>query len=293
MVLVVGCVCLGVHGVMKLFLFVLFTCFPAMFGVASLFHSFDHMVACVNNDMTLIGWRVEEDGRCSKFWFLLLTLLFDRVMNQFEAARKGDLQQLRVALTGGNVNDVDSNDWTVLHWAARYGRAECANYCIEMGANVNTHSIYGFTPLRIASLSGHVNVVRVLLDADALVDATDDDGWTPLKFAIYIKRVDVARLLMDRGARASNVKLGSSVQSIPYWINALMEWRSNCRFVSIVLIGIHKYRRTTMTGNNDINVLRLISKHIWSTRMDDVWATPIVVETKKLRRNPKRGGKNK
>jgi hypothetical protein len=36
-------------------------------------------------------------------------------MNQFEAARDGDLQQLRVALTAGNVNDVDGNGWTALH----------------------------------------------------------------------------------------------------------------------------------------------------------------------------------
>jgi ankyrin repeat protein len=51
---------------------------------------------------------------------LLTPLLFNRVMSQFEAARIGDLQQLRVALTAGNVNDVDVYGRTALHWAAEW-----------------------------------------------------------------------------------------------------------------------------------------------------------------------------
>jgi hypothetical protein len=86
----------------------------------------------------------------------------------------------------------------------------------------------------------------------------------------------------------SNVKLDEELPAIPDWVPSFVESRSNCRKVSIAIIGMHKYRRTTVTGNNDINVLLLIAKDIWSTRMDDMWVTP-PIETKKLRRNPKRG----
>jgi hypothetical protein len=54
---------------------------------------------------------------------LLLTACCHRVMDQIEAARSGDLQQLRVALTVDNVNNVDGsgNRLTALHWAAYKG----------------------------------------------------------------------------------------------------------------------------------------------------------------------------
>jgi ankyrin repeat protein len=138
-----------------------------------------------------------------------------------------------------------------------------------MGGNVNVRDRRGSTPLHNASY--HVNVVRVLLEAGAMVDATDKGGHRPLCFAIRNNCVDVARLLLDRGAKVSNVQLNEVLPAIPNWVTTFVESRSNCRLASIFIIGMHKYRRTTMTGNNDINLLRLISKHIWSTRMDNAW----------------------
>jgi ankyrin repeat protein len=85
--------------------------------------------------------------------------LLNRVMDQFKAARVGDLQQLRDVLTVDNVNDVDRG-WTALHWAASYGHDECVKFCIEMGANVNARTNVGWTPLHFASFQEHVNVVR-------------------------------------------------------------------------------------------------------------------------------------
>jgi ankyrin repeat protein len=202
------------------------------------------------------------------------TPLFSRVMNQFYAAGKGDLQQLRVALTVNNLNDDDYDGLTALHCAANSGYADCVKLCIKMGANVNARSIGGLTPLHIPLFEGHANVVRALLDAGAIVDAADDDGWTPLHYAIRDNCVDAARLLIDGGAKVSSVQLDDDLPAIADWVTAFIESRSNCRTVSIIIIGIHKYRLTTVTGNNDVNVLRLISKHIWSSRMNDLWITP-------------------
>jgi ankyrin repeat protein len=200
-------------------------------------------------------------------------------MDQLIASEDGDLQQLRVALTVNNVNDVDEDDFTALHFAAFSGRVDCVKLCIKMGANVNARTGWGLTPLHCASLDGRTNIVRLLLEW-VRVDAAGEDGRTPLYRAIRHKHSDVARQLMDGGAKVSNVELDKYVPAIPDWVTTFIESRSKCRFVSIIIIGIHKYHRTNVTGNNDINVLRLISKHIWSTRMDDVWVTPIVVETK-------------
>jgi ankyrin repeat protein len=192
-------------------------------------------------------------------------------MNQFKAARSGDLQQLRGALTVDNVNDGNVFGCTALHCAASDGHDECVKFCIEMGTNVNARANGGLTPLHVASSNGHVNVVRLLLNAGAMVEVTDRYGWTPLHRAIDTKRVDVARRLIDRGVMVSNVKLDEHVPEISDWITTFIDSRSNCRCAAIAFIGVHRYHRTTMTGNNDINVLQLISKHIWSSRLDDSW----------------------
>jgi ankyrin repeat protein len=205
-------------------------------------------------------------------------------MDQFEAARAGDHQQLRHVLTAHNVDDNSPTyDCTALHYAASYEQVECVKVCMEMGANVNARTNGQQTPLHgVASMRGNVEIARMLLDEGAIVDAKNRYGITPLYSAIFNNHMDVARSLIDRGGKVSNVKLNVFLPAIPDWVTNYVASRSNCRIVSIVIIGIHKYRRTNLTGNNDINVLKLVAKHIWSSRMDDGWSAPRI-EAKKLR----------
>jgi ankyrin repeat protein len=55
----------------------------------------------------------------------------------------GNLQQLRIALTVDNVNDVNHGTTAALHYAAHHGHAECVKLCLEMGANVNARASHG------------------------------------------------------------------------------------------------------------------------------------------------------
>jgi ankyrin repeat protein len=170
------------------------------------------------------------------------------------------------------VDDADVWSYTALHKAASYEQVECVKVCIEMGANVNTRTHWQQTPLHgVASVRRGVEIARMLLDAGAIVDAKTRNGHTPLYLAISNNRMDIARLLIDRGGKVSNVTLNGSLTAIPDWVTNYVASRSNCRIVSIVIIGVHKYHRTNVTGSNDINVLKLIAKHIWSSRMDDGW----------------------
>jgi hypothetical protein len=164
---------------------------------------------------------------------------------------------------------------------SRNGNVDCVKCCLEMGANVNACTRLGDTPLRYATLFGHVNVICVLLDAGALVDMTNLFGSTPLYYAIRDKCVAAAQIFIDRGARVSNVKLDKELPVIPDWVTTFIELRFKCSCAAIAIIGIHKYRRTTVTGNNDVNVIKLVSKHIWSTRMDDMWVAP-TTKTRRL-----------
>jgi hypothetical protein len=81
-----------------------------------------------------------------------LTVHANRTMNQFAAAQVGDIQELSNALSPNTLDKVDEG-WTVLHYAARFGRFACARWCIEMGANVDfpAHSLQymGYTALHV------------------------------------------------------------------------------------------------------------------------------------------------
>jgi ankyrin repeat protein len=144
-----------------------------------------------------------------------------------------------------------------------------------MGANVNARDRFGWTALHISSQrdsDSHVAVAHTLLDTGAIVDTIDNRGKTPLHWALAKGRDNVARMLLDRGANILTVKLD---EGIPSWVNLFIESRQRCRCVAIIIIGVHKYHCTNITGNNDNNVMRLIGKHIWSTRIDSVWVTPL------------------
>jgi ankyrin repeat protein len=199
-------------------------------------------------------------------FFLLRTRFSAGVMNQFEAAGNGNIQQLRVLLTVDNVDDVFGSGWTALHYSTYESHYECVKHGIEMGANVNARDSTGWTPLYMASMGRNIDIVRALLDANAIVDAQTDFGATPLVIAIKNNSLSISKLLIDRGANAS-------LTHIPFpecqWVDTFIESRSTCRSVAIIVIGMRKYHRTNITGNNDVNVLKLVSKHVWSSRMDD------------------------
>jgi hypothetical protein len=188
-------------------------------------------------------------------------------MDVFHAVKYGDLEHLREVLTRDNVSNVSGGGLTALHHAVNNGHTECVKYLLEMDANVNARTDGGSTPLHCAIQRGDVDTTHILLGAGAVADATDKDGQTPLYRAVLFNHREVARLLIDQGARIANVKLDGDVQLIPAWIHQITSSRSLCRSVAIVVIGIHKYHRTNITGNNDVNVLKLIGKHIWSMRM--------------------------
>jgi hypothetical protein len=206
-----------------------------------------------------------------------------------QAAERGDLGRLRVLLTSGNVNNLGGGKWAILHWAAYHGRTDCCKFVLESGGDIT-----GRTPLYLASCNDHVEVARALLDAGATVDAITNDGCTSLSLAIFHDYRHVARLLIERGASITNVKLDVKLSSIPDWIHKIITSLSNCRRAALILIGIHRYHRTTITGKNDTNVLRVIGKHIWSCRMDYAWISTgykVVVGTSKMMQKLKRGNK--
>jgi ankyrin repeat protein len=192
-------------------------------------------------------------------------------MEQYKAAlNSGDLQLLRKLVTAEFKPDDANGGLTIFHYAAMRGRFDCIKYFLELGADVNVRDTFLSTPLHLAcgkDVPEGCETIRVLADGGAIIDATEIFESTPLRNAIYDKNDCAARLLLDCGAKLANIKLDADVPAIPDWVFAFIESRSNCRCAAITMIGIHKYHLTTITVNNDTNVLKLIGKHIWSMRM--------------------------
>jgi hypothetical protein len=187
------------------------------------------------------------------------------------AERTSDLECVSVCRGCNHVYDS-------LHLAAEYGHVRCALSMLgSSSVELNTVDAYGATALHKAAHNNRADMVSLLVDAGALVNAVDDDGDTPLTLAIAAGSCDAAHTLIDRGASFKPARSAlmqptltatySRSLGLPFWVLEFIYGRRMCCSVAVLIMGIHKYKRTHVTGQNDGNVMRMISKHIWSTRL--------------------------
>jgi ankyrin repeat protein len=102
-----------------------------------------------------------------------------------EAARSGDRVAVRALLQqGADVNAVEGDGVTALHWAATSGDAELAKMLVLAGGNVRAATRFGgYTPLHVAAERGSAAVIQTLLAAGADANGTTARGTTPLMLA--------------------------------------------------------------------------------------------------------------
>lgn len=93
-----------------------------------------------------------------------------------------------------------SNGFTALTFACRFGRLEAVKRLIAAGADVNHAGKIGDTPLFRASEAGQVEIVKLLLANHAKVDAALETGETPLLAACANGDAEIAGLLLEQKA---------------------------------------------------------------------------------------------
>jgi TolB-like protein len=96
---------------------------------------------------------------------------------------------------GADVNEKGSDNFTPLHWAAYYGKAEMARILLNKGAQVNARSEAYGTPLTLAAQYGFTDTVKVLLEKGADINIADSYGRTALSYAEAEKNTYLIQLL--------------------------------------------------------------------------------------------------
>ncbi|KAJ1350127.1 Palmitoyltransferase Hip14 [Parelaphostrongylus tenuis] len=113
-------------------------------------------------------------------------------MDPREAAQYGNVERLQQLLDIGAITPdwTDSDDCSLLHWAAINNRLHVAELLLRRHANVNAvGGVLASTPLHWAARQGHVQMVAFLVT----------NGFTPLHVAAQFGATPVVGYLIARG----------------------------------------------------------------------------------------------
>jgi ankyrin repeat protein len=119
-----------------------------------------------------------------------------------DAAQNRDAETLRVLLKQKtNINAMQPDGTTALHWAAHWNDLESVNLLLRAGADPKIANRYGATPLSEAASVGNAAIIEALLKAGADAKAlTTPDGETVLMTAARAGNAAAVKLLIERGA---------------------------------------------------------------------------------------------
>jgi ankyrin repeat protein len=103
-----------------------------------------------------------------------------------------------------NINHIDSNSSTALHYAVMSGRIEICELLIDdicqKNLSMDLKDNLGFTPLHWAAATKNETVVHILIENGVNVNATDLQNETPLFLATRNSDLAIVKVLLDSGA---------------------------------------------------------------------------------------------
>jgi ankyrin repeat protein len=121
-----------------------------------------------------------------------------------DAVKSGDHTAVhRLIDRKADVNAVETDGTTALHWAVRADDKETVALLLRRGANAAAANRYGVTPLSLAATNGSVEVIRALLDAGVDAGSANLEGETALMTAARTGSIESVKLLASRGANVN------------------------------------------------------------------------------------------
>jgi len=177
------------------------------------------------------------------------------------------LHAFQNAITDSNINTTFScvsplAEVVSLNWH------EAASWLISRGASV-WYEDNGGLQRSVVSLTYDMAMVRLLglhVDSPCFLGSIQTRLCQMLKYWVYEERRSFIVELIDAGAQLCYVT-ARHIQILP-WIQQLVDGRERCRHVALFMMHGASERR---------DIMRLIAREVWNTRLEvDVWS-PVVV----------------
>ncbi len=116
--------------------------------------------------------------------------------------------------SGVNVNQIDKDGVTLLHWAAINGRLDVAALLVTRGAKVDlVGGVLKSTPLHWAVRENHFRMLLFLLKNGARISARDSEGYEPIHLAAINGSMGIVAYLLAQGI-SPNVQNGKGMTPI-------------------------------------------------------------------------------
>lgn len=131
----------------------------------------------------------------------------DLGMQLIDAVKRQDTAAVSTLLARkANVEAVEADGSTALHWAAQRNNTKLVNTLIAARANVSAVTRYNITPLYFACLNANLVMVESLLKGGADPNTTAEEGQTALMTASLSGNAEVVKLLLSRGAKVDAIE---------------------------------------------------------------------------------------
>jgi ankyrin repeat protein len=144
-------------------------------------------------------------GRCLGWTLVICTLTGfsleaaeGRLIDAVKAANREAIRAL--VKQPGELNAVEADGTTALHWAVRAADIETVRLLLSAGARADATTRHGVTPLSLAAVNGDLAMTDALLKAGANPNAALPEGETVLMTAARTGSAAVVKLLLAHGA---------------------------------------------------------------------------------------------
>ncbi|XP_057539445.1 signal recognition particle 43 kDa protein, chloroplastic [Amaranthus tricolor] len=156
----------------------------------------------------LIEWKDEHAPTWVPSNYIAADVVSDYETPWWTAAKKADANELKKIMeqpesSARDVDAVDSDGRTALHFVAGLGSDTCIMLLATYGADVNRKDVSGggLTPLHMAAGYARPEATRALLEAGADPEIEDGKGRTPLDLATEVLKATPKGNLMQLGRR--------------------------------------------------------------------------------------------
>jgi ankyrin repeat protein len=139
---------------------------------------------------------------------LLFTLCLPSIHGQqkafFKAAKKGDIEKIRLLITNGvDINLIDTttkqDPANALQISVKNGHLDLSEYLISKGADINLKNQTGYTALDYACIYQGIDLIKLLVENGAEIDHQNDYGITPL-MSVSVRDYIATKYLISKGA---------------------------------------------------------------------------------------------